>query len=519
MSTFNILSSCICRDAFGFQERTPHKVVTFLQATSALTWFKYSDKPRRKISANFFNDIESLSNFQKKCLLKDYNKEVLESFTEKTDFFITDMTEFASMNIAKEIFPDGSEHYFTYSKWFQKAYVEGLKKEIFDNKIIRVNHLGVITDEIIDETINQYVKWIISKGYTQEQVILVEDKRAINYTDGNLLYSFAGKENRKIINELLEKIYKAFKKKMPNAHVIKMPIGVLSDTRHKWGLTDLHFCNEYYDYLYKSFDLIATDPECREKISELRDYYSECFFDKKENYMINSFSYVNGPQLIENDLSIENCNEYIIPRGKNFYENKGNQRKGRLAKCFGIIDFEDDYAKIISKNVVYYVKTEDCVKGYLGGNKNVCKKWKTINSSTLVIFNSNSVIIGHNGNGTFGQTQIIQTLTDKEYFIGKTVTFSVEARVLNLNNNGLGGTLGIINSSDYNKGKFYAKTDFVNSNWEKISVSVRMPDIDKFKGVTLCMRAISGTIDNPIHATVEFRNPKFEISSYPTKFV
>ena len=518
MATFNILSSCICRDAFGFQEKTNHKIVTFLQATSALTWFRYGNLPYKKINMEFFDDVSGLSKFQKKCIMNDYNKTVLENFFDKTDFFITDMTEFASMDIMKEVQQDGTEHYFTCSKWFQKAYKEGLKSKI-ENELVRLNHLDIINDEIIYDTLDRYIQWILERGYRQDQVILVENKRSVNYTDGELLYSFNGKETRETINNLLDKIYKIFKERMPDAHVIKMPVGVLADSRHRWGLTDLHFCKEYYDYLYECFDMIAKESECKRSIAELRDKYSNIFFDKKEKYMINSFLYADGAQLINDKLCQEDCLNYIVESGKKFYNDINcKEEKGHLSRCFNIEKIEEQYATIISKGHTYFVRPEECLKGYVGGDKCVCREWQTANSSTLVLINEGSVIVAHNGKHSLAQTQIVLTVKNSNRFIGKTVTFSAETRVLRLNDGGFGGTLAIINANDYNKGRFYAKTDFVNESWKRVSVTAKIPQKKNFHGVTLCMRAVAGTdIEKPKHAMVEFRNFKFEVGAYPTK--
>lgn len=65
MSKFNILSSCICRDAFGFQEKCEHEVITFLQSSSPVTWFKYNKKPKNLITMDMMNEVRTLYNFQK----------------------------------------------------------------------------------------------------------------------------------------------------------------------------------------------------------------------------------------------------------------------------------------------------------------------------------------------------------------------------------------------------------------------------------------------------------------------
>lgn len=517
MATFNILSSCICRDAFGFQQDNVHNVVTFLQATSALTWFEYNDKPKREIDISFFDMISGLSNFQKRCLVNDYNKTVLDNFTEQTDFFITDMTEFASMNIAKEIDETETEHYFTYSKWFSNAYIGGIDKKF--HKIKRINHLEIITDEIIERTLDNFVQWIKEKGYRQDQIIIVEDKRATAYTDGELLYFFNGEEYRNTLNQLLDKIYSCLEEKIPNAYVVKMPYGVVGDINHKWGLTDLHFCKEYYDYLYQCFDAIATDSNPKDAILKLRDRYSEYFLAKKDAYIWNSFEYADGKQLLKGALLKENCQNYIAPKGIDFYsERECKKSKGRLAVCFNVTEHTLFYSKIELNDKSYYVKSDDCVKGYSGANQYIGEHWISVNVSTMVLFKDLSFIVGHNEKDTCAQTQIIQTLQNSKELAGKTVTFSVYARVLNYNNKDGGGTIALINADNYNSGKFYAKTDFNNDEWKRISVTTKLPEEKEFMGLTVCLRALSGKGENPIHATVEFSDPKLEISSLPTKY-
>ena len=516
MATFNILSSCICRDAFGFQESCPHKVITFLQATSALTWFKYNDKPHSPIDATFFDGISDLSNFQKKCIVHDYNKTVFDQFTSASDFFITDMTEFASMDIAMEIYPDGDKHYFTLSKWFNTAYKKGIK-ERHPNKIERLDHLALIDDKIIDSTMDNYLAWILSKGYKPEQIILVENKRATSYIDGTLLYNFSGEKQREQINCLLDKIYSSFKAKLPGAHVIKMPIGTLADTNHKWGLTDLHFCSEYYDYLYKCFDLIAANADFH-SISNLRDYYSELFLNKRNLCMKNSFEYADGIQLLPDSADISNNSSYVAPKGLPFYDDKDRTNKvGILKRYFEITDIDKNNGSFLFKDASYYVSGDDCVKGVMGNDKYIDSHWKTANKTTLALIKDNSFIVGHDGIKSCAQTQLIQTLKNSEALAGKVVTFSVYARVLALNNTGKGGSIAIINSDDYNKGVFFAKTDFTNSDWQRISVTAKLPEGNQFIGLTVCMRAIAGNGEPPSHAMVEFRKPKLELGTFPTK--
>lgn len=518
MATYNILGSCICRDAFGFRENNKHEVLTFLQATSALTWFHYNDKPSRMMDLDFYNDVEGLSNFQKRCLVHDYNKTVLEQFTKKADYFITDMTEFASMNIARETDKENHQHYFTFSKWFNTAYKNGAREKL-ESSIKRINHLDIIDEELIEKTIDNYVKWILDKGYTSEQVILIENKRAYMYTDGELLFCFDGKEYRDKLNKLLDKIYYCFKKKMPAAYAIKMPAGILCDKNHKWGLTDLHFCKEYYDYLYECIDMISKKDNCKDDIQKVCDKYSEIFLEKRNVFMHNSFEYADGVQLLRGKISSRLEMNYIAPKGIAFYQDKlCTKEKGHLSRYFNVIEHNRNYAKILSADDIYYVNKDDVLKGNIGDGKIICNMWRTVNGSTVVEVKENSIVIGHNGAKSTAQMNVIQTIENSCELAGKVITFSVYARVLAHNNQNKGGAIAFINANDYNKGVFMAKTDFDNSEWKRISVTAQVPAGESFGGLTICMRALAASEVGQKSALVEFSDPKLEVGTFPTKY-
>ena len=255
MATFNILSSCICRDAFGFQQECKHDIITFLQATSALTWFRFNKKPLNPMTLNMLEE-SGLSNFQKKCIIKDYNKEVLASYDKETDYFVMDLTELASANIAE--YGDakkGENDFCSYTKWFNTAYNNGLKKYLPSQVVIH-NSVELLKDEsLLQQTIDNIRNWLLNvKGYKEKQIILVRNKKVNAYTDNKVLVYFDNQSKRNSINDTLDRIYDCFCEKIPGCHVINMPLGTYSDKFHKWGVTDLHFCTEFYDYLYKCFD-------------------------------------------------------------------------------------------------------------------------------------------------------------------------------------------------------------------------------------------------------------------------
>lgn len=516
MATFNILSSCICRDAFGFQEKCEHEVITFLQSTSALTWFHFDEKPIKPLKMNMFENIDSLSKFQKKCIIKDYNKEVLGSYQKKSDFFIMDLTEFVSANLAEYVEKENEKsHFFSYTKWAATAYDDGIKK-FLPNELILHNAVDLLkNEELMIETIDYIKHWLlVEKGYKEDQIILVRDKKVDAYSDSKVLVYFDNKYKRKSINKTLEKVYDCFESKMPKCHVIDMPLGTYSDKYHRWGVTDLHFCKEYYDYLYQCFDLIAKGKE--NLISKLFYKYSKLLTEKREQLILNSINQVKTDNLLSGNLedALEN---YIVEIGTAFYVLQNNEyiKKGITNRCFSIANHAKEFSEFVSNDKVFFAKTSDCKKGYIGHKVeigNTC--WMLQNQSTFVKMKDNGIIIGHNGKKSKAQMQIISTIKNSEQLQGKVVTFSVWARVLKKSSEGKGGCIAFINANNYNKGIFCAKEEFDNSEWKKISVSYWIPQGKDFHGLTVCMRALAGDSIDGGHARVEYRSPIVQVGSF-----
>lgn len=516
MATFNILSSCICRDAFGFQEDCKHEVITFLQSTSPFTWFEFNKYPKKPLIPEFFDDITELSGFKKKCVMVDYNKEVLESYEKKADFFIIDLVSFANTNIAVNVDEQGNKNYFTFSKWFYDAYKGGLDKYC-GGKIQVINALELLNnDELMKNTVDLFIEWLINqKHYVDTQIILVRNKRVQYYSDSQYLYFFNKKIKRTKVNTMLDKIYDYFEFRMPNCHVVRMPYGLYADSHHKWGLTDLHLCKKYYEYLYLCFDLIAQgqDKE-REKLFFL---YSDLFEREKSEFLLNSIQTMERKQLLVNTLNVS-IKEYIVSQGTKYYsqnENKELVEEGVLTRYIPVYEWHRLCGTIILNKKKFFVRSDECVKGYVGGGIEIGQSgWKTQNSSTFVEMKDNGVVVGHNGGKSTAQTQVIRIIENNEKLQGKLVTLSVYARVLKKNNEGQGGTVALINANGYNGGHFLAKAKVSSTEWEKVVVSVRLPAGNDFQGLTICLRALTGNGEKPEHAVVEYYMPQLEMGCF-----
>lgn len=521
MSQFNIYGTCICRDLFSLIPENRHEVLHFLQSSSPFVNFMFEVKPKRVLTEEDFLNVKNINNFKKKCIINDYNKTVLDYFEKKADFFIIDLVHMANTNLFKEVYPDGTEHYFTKSSWFDLAYKNGLKSNFFDghDKLQMVNRLDLINEESIENLINSMVDWLIcEQGYKEEQIILIENKRANYYSDGEVIRFFE-QGTRSTVNDLLCSIYSMFKKHCPKCKVIRMPHTVYSDVHHIWGLTELHFCYEYYEYLYKSIDVISRKAECQVELDALYEKYSTIMNDNIIKYIHNSTNMGNGVQLLKDaDLRMSES-DFVGVKGSLYYDNvRDVDSVGKLQCYHEISDICFPFAQIKLNETDYYIKIEDCCQGVVGNGKKIGAAWKTVNSGTCVIQNTHSVTICSDGTGSNAQMQIIQTVDGGENMCNKWVTLSVWAKVIRCSSDSKrGGTIAIINATDYNKGIFYAKKEFRNSDWEKIVLTTQLPNKEDFNGLTICLRANSGIVKDGQNAIVEFALPKLEFGVFPTE--
>lgn len=147
----------------------------------------------------------------------------------------------------------------------------------------------------------------------------MENKKVESYSDGELLYYFEKDMNRVRINNILDSVYEAFERELPDCYIIQMPIGVYADVHHKWGLIDLHYCREYYEYLYKCFDMIASKDNCQQDIYKLRDNYSEILQENRDIFIHNCFSYITGKQFLKGELCYKSSDNRLVVKGANFY--------------------------------------------------------------------------------------------------------------------------------------------------------------------------------------------------------
>ena len=323
-ATININGCCVLRDIFGIREdakSTNYKIINFRQFSSPITWFIMNDKPQECIELEQLQNltVDGLlkNNFTKKCVVDDYNKNVLQSYTCKSDYFLLDFAE-ARYGIVNLVSKDGQKHCFTATGRITKKNKDGICfLDLLQGEKVIDSYQKYDNAYNIHKTCELLVEWLINKmGYKESDIILVETQSALVYTDGKEMYEFPNKE--KIISEniYIKKWNDKFKELTPNCNVIKLPDELLADTRNKWGLHSLHYCREVYDYLYEAVNVIIN----KDNYNSIEYYRNRCMTlirDKMEYYnknkelkkvMIEYERALNGLKISENGLdNISDC--------------------------------------------------------------------------------------------------------------------------------------------------------------------------------------------------------------------
>lgn len=263
MATFNISGCCTMRDIFGFKENCEHEVLHFLQFSSPVTWFDFLTKPQQKVGIDDLSDLtvdgELKNNFSKRCVLTDYNRNVLDYYKLKSDYWIFDFAEMVKYGLIRQTTEKGAIHYFTATGRISKKNRNNqCFLDILSGSKEKIDSFEFLTNEEIEKVISDLKNWVINeKQYDISQIILVRTLNAIEYYDGTSLKEYPNIVRLKIENQYMNKIYDTFEKYFSGCHVIKLPTNIYGVIPHKWGLHSLHFCKEVYDYLYEVIDEVV----------------------------------------------------------------------------------------------------------------------------------------------------------------------------------------------------------------------------------------------------------------------
>ena len=117
-----------------------------------------------------------------------------------------------------------------------------------------------VDDTDLSEYIGRFVDRIL-QIYRPEQIIIHVAKMHDYYLDENgALKRFPANyiHANKRVNELLDFMYQKIREQIPDAAWIDAQDQFCADSRHKWGLSPMHYRMEYYEYVLREILAITS---------------------------------------------------------------------------------------------------------------------------------------------------------------------------------------------------------------------------------------------------------------------
>lgn len=268
-------------------------------------------------------DFDWKSNFTKRCIVTDYNRDVLNYYEKESDYFLMDFSEMVKYGLVKHYQKDGTLHYFTSSGSIAYKNASGNNfLSCLDGEKEFLSPSLYLSKEKIHSFMLSLHNWLINiKKYTESRIICVEIFNALSYYSNEMIFPIPNQDKCLAENALLRAIYDEFRIVFPNSNMIKMPSTVVAIQPHKWGLHPLHFCPEAYDYIYECVDLIT-----KGSYVTVADKYLSLYTD------IISYKYTPctpqniNPRLLA-DLHYSEIGWISIEKYLKYY---GNEQKNRL---------------------------------------------------------------------------------------------------------------------------------------------------------------------------------------------
>ncbi|MGG4507255.1 DUF6270 domain-containing protein [Heyndrickxia sporothermodurans] len=238
-----MLGSCVTRDIFRICKS--QYTINYYHARSSL--LSLMSRPYLITE----DDIKINSNFKKKVVLTDLNKDYFQRLKEReSDYLIIDFIDerFAIYQIGFS--------YITRSSYFVEA---GLLDKL-GGRLLRKADLTKEWEESCLRFINQ-----LKEIYPTDKIILHKAFFTCEYIDkeGNKQVFESRKVNiYKSINRLLEHYYSFFEKNLPGLNIIELPReSYLSWEGHEWGLAPMHYEDQYYYRILNELDNVIIKEE------------------------------------------------------------------------------------------------------------------------------------------------------------------------------------------------------------------------------------------------------------------
>ena len=258
--SFNIFGACVSRDLFP--KDTPYEIRQYVSFSSPMSVYKI--KGDRTLTEEDLEGARVGSRFSRRCMMLDHNKTGLDYlFQRPSDWLILDFAD-----LRMPLLKYGNNNYLTRTNLFLK------NKAHFEKLFGEYETVPRVTPEEAVECVEWFGRQIL-KVYPPERIILNRYGMVEQYlSDDGTLVNYSYLPHIRRINAMLKKANDHFEEMCGHrCFTIRMPKGIVSYEKHRWGNYPMHYISSYYDYAYAALNHILTTgtpvPEM------LRELYSQ----------------------------------------------------------------------------------------------------------------------------------------------------------------------------------------------------------------------------------------------------
>lgn len=236
--SFDIWGSCVSRDIFEYDTKHAYKIKSYIARNSIVSALS------PKISFDI-NDIKLDSNFQRRQVINDLEKTSFNQLIEnQSDYLLIDFIDerFKLASFKESIITMSNE--VVLSGIIKTPKFDDRKKTKTWNKKVIYRIRGINLIDYIDMFCEK-----IRMIYGQDSIIIhkaLMSNHYINSKGETIKFEKNHIKNNEKVNELLEIMYDRVQVNLPNAHVIDIGNSNIADENHKWGLSPMHYRDEYY---------------------------------------------------------------------------------------------------------------------------------------------------------------------------------------------------------------------------------------------------------------------------------
>lgn len=264
----DLISSCICRDAFEIGKRAlsrhSYKIDIFFQSTSPFSIYSPVDEGLSRVEAE---DLTYGSPWERRLILAELRKNLFERFgNDKRDsFLLLDCTD-----LSRSVYKLKGDVYL-----LQTFVLEQNKSILRDYQLEKIDPWD-LPRELLEAKLDSFVS-DIKQRYDLNRVIMCEAYYVDKYAtrDGHIK-SFSNTSEK--LNDFASFCYEYLENALgkEQIHIIPMPKGVLGSELHKWGNSPRHFCPEYYQYLLSAIDCCMCDYDRQDEEQMLSALRADC---------------------------------------------------------------------------------------------------------------------------------------------------------------------------------------------------------------------------------------------------